>query len=104
MSRVQYPVPAYLLLRNPKPLIPFTSSSDDFVSLFRSYHRRCYPGMVSIVVSLHKDFLVLNSQSFDFEFVPSTQVVRLCAKSREAVSSLGEHLTLHYQNLKGIYY
>lgn len=27
----------------------------------------------------------------------NTQVVRLCAKSREAVMSPVEHLTLHYQ-------
>lgn len=30
-------------------------------------------------------------------FVTFVQVVRLCAKSREAVSSPVEHLTLHYQ-------
>ncbi|KAI3717826.1 hypothetical protein L1987_69689 [Smallanthus sonchifolius] len=30
---------------------------------------------VSIVVSLHKDFSVLKSQSFDFEFVPSIEVL-----------------------------
>lgn len=46
--------------------------------------------------SMISQIVPLNASYFSTMFV-IFQVVRLCAKSREAVSSPVEHLTLHYQ-------
>jgi hypothetical protein len=45
------------------------------------------------VILILTQYLVISIINFDYML----QVVRLCAKSREAVSSPVEHLTLHYQ-------
>lgn len=51
---------------------------------------------MSLISWLPRSFNKLHAFAYNDLFA-SSQVVRLCAKSREAVVSPVEHLTLHYQ-------
>lgn len=52
---------------------------------------------VSLLFILFQSWLYIKIVNLPCNTIISFKVVRLCAKSREAVSSPVEHLTLHYQ-------